>query len=282
MSDDEVVVVDKDGDFDGAAPESDDPSSAEECDDGGDDDEISGRPRKKARSTAAAVTPSGKKSKAKSSKGAASPAASAASSRAAAGGGKAGHAAPAAKKGGAAASAGSSSAGAAAGVGGPPGSLAPIAFKKANTVAEAEAILLSYLRRGNRPYSALQVFENLHGAVGKSVVPAVLDRLAESGQACAKSFGKFKLYWAEQSQFGETGKVRIPSSGGWACGGRGVDLPMPWHCAGRDRSGAGACRGRSGGRCCRGRAPQDPHCAGAGGGGRRRRRGRRRRAVYCS
>jgi hypothetical protein len=49
-----------------------------------------------------------------------------------------------------------------------PGALAPISFKKATTAAEAEATLLAYLKRGNRPYSALNVFDNLHGAVGKT------------------------------------------------------------------------------------------------------------------
>lgn len=35
----------------------------------------------------------------------------------------------------------------------------------------------------------------------------MLDRLADSGQCEAKAFGKFRLYWASQAQFGDTGKV---------------------------------------------------------------------------
>lgn len=205
------------------------PSSAD--DDGVVDDDDDDRPRKKSRVAAPKADKKPAKSKGKASPAAAASVpkggkpAAAASSRAASG----------VKAGGGKTSGGASSSAASAGAAGvslpPPGSLAPIAFKKANTVAEAEAVLLAYLKRGNRPYSALQVrraaqgatrwrnaahplraplqvFENLHGAVGKTVVPSVLDGLCERGLCAGKLFGKFKLYWADQAQFGETGSVR--------------------------------------------------------------------------
>lgn len=46
------------------------------------------------------------------------------------------------------------------------------------SAAAATAVLLDYLNSTNRPYSALNVYDNLHGIIGKSVVPALLDKLA--------------------------------------------------------------------------------------------------------
>lgn len=56
-------------------------------------------------------------------------------------------------------------------------SLASPASSPAHAVA-ATAVLLDYLNSTNRPYSALNVYDNLHGIIGKSVVPALLDKLA--------------------------------------------------------------------------------------------------------
>jgi 26S proteasome regulatory subunit (ATPase 3-interacting protein) len=63
-------------------------------------------------------------------------------------------------------------------------------------------VLLDYMRRGNRPYSALNVYDNLHGAVGKAVVPRILDKLAADGRLKSKTYGKAVVYWPDQAGYG--------------------------------------------------------------------------------
>ena len=62
----------------------------------------------------------------------------------------------------------------------------------------APAVLLEYLNKQNKPYSAINVFDNLHKAVKRAHVNRVLDRLADSGQIKRKQYKKFKLYYADQ------------------------------------------------------------------------------------
>ncbi len=41
--------------------------------------------------------------------------------------------------------------------------------------------MISFSWQQNRPYSHLQVYDNLHGAVKKTDVPKILDKLVEQG-----------------------------------------------------------------------------------------------------
>lgn len=79
----------------------------------------------------------------------------------------------------------------------------PVPTVKPATEKEAEVVLVEYLNRANRPFSAINVFDNLHGLIGKTVLPRMLDKLAEEGRIVAKTYGKFRLYWASQAQYGE-------------------------------------------------------------------------------
>jgi hypothetical protein len=54
----------------------------------------------------------------------------------------------------------------------------------------AKDIMLKYLQAQNRPYSAIDVFNNLHGEVGKSQVVKVLTTMAEEGLIIEKVLGK--------------------------------------------------------------------------------------------
>ncbi|KAM6295569.1 homologous-pairing protein 2 homolog [Aegotheles albertisi] len=66
----------------------------------------------------------------------------------------------------------------------------------------AAAILLRYLREQNRPYSAQDVFGNLqreHG-LGKAAVVKALEQLAQQGRIREKTYGKQKIYFADQEQ----------------------------------------------------------------------------------
>lgn len=64
----------------------------------------------------------------------------------------------------------------------------------------AKKLILRYMKQQNRPYSAIQVFENLHKRVMKGTVERVLESLAkmEGSSICVKEYGKNKIYWPDQ------------------------------------------------------------------------------------
>jgi len=70
----------------------------------------------------------------------------------------------------------------------------------AKDAAAAEAVL-QYLNVQNRPYSAIDIFNNLHKAHGQTAVKKVLESLAADGKIVEKTYGKQKIYFADQSQF---------------------------------------------------------------------------------
>lgn len=61
-----------------------------------------------------------------------------------------------------------------------------------------EQAILEYLVKQNRPYSATDIFNNLHGAVGKTACVRVLNLLAEKGLIHSKTYGKQSVYVARQ------------------------------------------------------------------------------------
>jgi 26S proteasome regulatory subunit (ATPase 3-interacting protein) len=67
--------------------------------------------------------------------------------------------------------------------------------------AEGHALIKDYMLKANRPYSHLQVFENLHKAVKKASVPKILEALEKEGVLKAFAFGKTVLYSANQANF---------------------------------------------------------------------------------
>ncbi|XP_031324595.1 homologous-pairing protein 2 homolog isoform X2 [Camelus dromedarius] len=74
---------------------------------------------------------------------------------------------------------------------------------RAEAAAGAPGILLRYLQEQNRPYSAQDVFGNLqreHG-LGKAAVVKALEQLAQQGKIKEKTYGKQKIYFADQDQF---------------------------------------------------------------------------------
>lgn len=65
------------------------------------------------------------------------------------------------------------------------------------------SVILAYLNEKNRPYSAQDVFNNLqkqHG-LGKTAVVKAMEHLAQDGKIKEKTYGKQKIYFADQSQF---------------------------------------------------------------------------------
>ncbi|XP_006814071.1 homologous-pairing protein 2 homolog [Saccoglossus kowalevskii] len=66
---------------------------------------------------------------------------------------------------------------------------------------EAATGVLNYLNQNNRPYSAVDIFNNLHKEYGKTAVVRSLEDLANNGKIREKVYGKQKVYVADQSQF---------------------------------------------------------------------------------
>jgi len=66
---------------------------------------------------------------------------------------------------------------------------------------ECDAVILDYLNKQNRPYSAIDVFTNLHKEHGKTAVVRSLESMAEAGKIREKVYGKQKVYCADQSQY---------------------------------------------------------------------------------
>jgi hypothetical protein len=69
------------------------------------------------------------------------------------------------------------------------------------TEAGARKLIAQYLHQQTRPYSAIQVFDNLHKRVPKGTVEKVLQLLAtdETAEVRSKEYGKLKLFWSEQA-----------------------------------------------------------------------------------
>ncbi|CAI5730572.1 unnamed protein product [Hyaloperonospora brassicae] len=68
----------------------------------------------------------------------------------------------------------------------------------AMTAAKAEAAVLDYMRKTNRPYSLLNVFENMHRAIAKSSLTTLLDNLVAKKELVSKTYGKAKVYFVNQ------------------------------------------------------------------------------------
>ncbi|CAB4379066.1 unnamed protein product [Rhizophagus irregularis] len=66
---------------------------------------------------------------------------------------------------------------------------------------DAEQMIVDYLRKTNRPYSATDVSNNLHGAITKTVAQKVLNALAIKSEVRQKVYGKQSVYVINQEQF---------------------------------------------------------------------------------
>ncbi|KAG7395164.1 PSMC3 interacting protein [Phytophthora boehmeriae] len=73
------------------------------------------------------------------------------------------------------------------------------------SAGEAEAAVLDYMRKTNRPYSLLNVFENLHRAIAKPSLTKLLDNLVTKEELASKTYGKAKIYYMNQN------KLPVPS-----------------------------------------------------------------------
>jgi hypothetical protein len=67
------------------------------------------------------------------------------------------------------------------------------------TESAAKKLILQYLKQQNRPYSAIQVYDNLHKRIAKPTVERCLTTLSDNdGGLRVKEYGKAKIYFVDQ------------------------------------------------------------------------------------
>ncbi|KAK8810245.1 hypothetical protein WA538_000745 [Blastocystis sp. DL] len=83
------------------------------------------------------------------------------------------------------------------------------ASKKEYTEKEGYGVVLQYINEQNKPFNAQTIFDNLHKTVKKTFVVRILAQLAQEGKIIEKEFGKFKVYFADQSQFPSVSEAEL-------------------------------------------------------------------------
>ncbi|GAA5816438.1 hypothetical protein MFLAVUS_009967 [Mucor flavus] len=71
--------------------------------------------------------------------------------------------------------------------------------KKKNSNKEEEQAVLDYLTKSNRPYSATDIFNNLHSKYTKTSITKSLEKLIEDESVFAKAYGKTTIYSVKQA-----------------------------------------------------------------------------------
>ena len=65
--------------------------------------------------------------------------------------------------------------------------------------AQTVSVILEYLTKQNRPYSATDIHSNLHNQLGKTAVVKALEELVSNGTIKSKAYNKQVVYVADQS-----------------------------------------------------------------------------------
>lgn len=74
-----------------------------------------------------------------------------------------------------------------------------MAKKKGPSNKEEEVAVLEYLTKANRPYSATDIFNNLHAKYTKGSIAKALDKLMEDELVFGKVYGKTTIYSIKQA-----------------------------------------------------------------------------------
>lgn len=72
-----------------------------------------------------------------------------------------------------------------------------------------EAAIFEYMLRQNRPYNALNIHDNLRGAIKKPQCQKALDKLVEIKKLQAKDFGKVRIYLVNQKLIPEVSQTEL-------------------------------------------------------------------------
>ncbi|XP_002409139.3 homologous-pairing protein 2 homolog [Ixodes scapularis] len=73
----------------------------------------------------------------------------------------------------------------------------------------AEKAILDYVKAQNRPYSSNDIFNNLHKEHGKAAVVRALEQLAQDNKIKEKTYGKQKIYFADQDEFPDVAEAEL-------------------------------------------------------------------------
>lgn len=57
------------------------------------------------------------------------------------------------------------------------------------------------MKKANRPYSVINVYDNLHGCINKNNVQRFMDELSKENKLQCKEYGKAKVYLINQKEF---------------------------------------------------------------------------------
>ncbi|CAA9990104.1 Tat binding protein 1(TBP-1)-interacting protein, putative [Plasmodium knowlesi strain H] len=66
---------------------------------------------------------------------------------------------------------------------------------------ETKEKIYKYMKQMNRPYSVINVYDNLHGTISKNVVQKLMDELSTEEKLQCKEYGKAKVYLVNQGEF---------------------------------------------------------------------------------
>ena len=69
--------------------------------------------------------------------------------------------------------------------------------------------IFEYMKDTNRPYSTMNVFDNLRGQVAKKQVEILMEELVTQQRLIKKTYGKFTIYLVNQNVFGTTSPEEI-------------------------------------------------------------------------
>ncbi|SBT71971.1 Tat binding protein 1(TBP-1)-interacting protein, putative [Plasmodium malariae] len=67
--------------------------------------------------------------------------------------------------------------------------------------SEAKEKIFKYMKQTNRPYSVVNVYDNLHGSISKNSVQKLMDELSVENKLQCKEYGKAKVYLINQKEF---------------------------------------------------------------------------------
>jgi hypothetical protein len=82
----------------------------------------------------------------------------------------------------------------------------PPAKKQKTSATDPQPIdrsILEYMRAQNRPYSLINIYDNLHAPVPKPQMQAAVDRLLVDRKLIVKEYGAQKFFFCPQDSFGD-------------------------------------------------------------------------------
>ncbi|OMJ76194.1 hypothetical protein SteCoe_24489 [Stentor coeruleus] len=72
-----------------------------------------------------------------------------------------------------------------------------------------EAVLFEFLLHQNRPYSLINIYDNLRGAIKKPQLQKTLDKLVEKKKVLVKEYGKVKIFLVNQMLIPELSEIEL-------------------------------------------------------------------------